>query len=198
MRWQQRSRQGEPLANLTPGPKEPLHRVLPEEIDPIVTLAQSQEYVDLSHRLLAVTAWDQGRFQASFSTVYRVLKARNPMTARGPCRPHNGHSQPPVRKDLTGPNPRWCGDISYLPTFQKGESVAAFALLYQLSLEAGTVRVSILREADALQDTVTVLTKWTGEVNSPPNRWLKATPCLPKLLRFRWRGVGRQPRSNFG
>jgi hypothetical protein len=35
--------------------------------------------VDLSHRILAVTAWDKGLFQASFSTVYRVLKARNLM-----------------------------------------------------------------------------------------------------------------------
>jgi hypothetical protein len=42
-RWQQQSRQGQPLVNLLPGPKDPLHRVLPEEIDPIVTLAQSQE-----------------------------------------------------------------------------------------------------------------------------------------------------------
>ena len=63
-----------------------MHRVLPEEIDQIVALAQSQEYVDLSHRILAVTAWDQGLFQASFSTVYRVLKERNLMTARGPGR----------------------------------------------------------------------------------------------------------------
>ena len=81
------ARQGQPLANLIPGPKEPLHRVLPEEIDQIVTLAQSQEYVDLSHRILAVTAWDQGLFQASFSTVYRVLKARNLMTAAVPVGP---------------------------------------------------------------------------------------------------------------
>ena len=53
VRWQGQSRQGRPLANLIPGPKDPLHRVLPQEIDQIVTLAQSQEYMDLSHRLLA-------------------------------------------------------------------------------------------------------------------------------------------------
>ena len=94
---------------------------MPEEIDQIVTLAQSQEYVDLSHRILAVTAWDQCLFQASFSTVYRVLKERNLMTARGNSRPHNGNSKPPFRKDLTGVNQRGCWDISYLPTFQKGE-----------------------------------------------------------------------------
>jgi transposase InsO family protein len=133
VRWQQQSRQGQPLANLIPGPKEPLHRVLPEEIDQIVTLAQSQEYVDMSHRILAVTAGDQGLFQASFSTVYRVLKERNLMTARGPGRSHNGHSKPPVRKDLTGPNQRWCWDISYLMTGQRGEYLFLYLLLDEWS-----------------------------------------------------------------
>jgi hypothetical protein len=133
VRWQQQVRQGQPLANLSPGPKDPLHRVLPGEIEQIVTLAQSQEHVDLSHRILAVTAWDQGLFQASFSTVYRVLKERNLMTARGPSRPHNGHSKPPVRKALTGPNQRWCWDISYLMTGQKGEYLYLYLLLDEWS-----------------------------------------------------------------
>jgi putative transposase len=133
VRWQQQSRQGQPLANLLPGPKDPLHRVLPAEIDQIVTLAQSQEYVDLSHRSLAVTAWDQGLFQASFSTVYRVLKERNLMTARGPSRAHNGNSKAPVRKALTGPNQRWCWDISYLMTFEKGVYLYLYLLLDEWS-----------------------------------------------------------------
>jgi transposase InsO family protein len=133
VRWQQQARQGQPLANLRPGSQEPLHRVLPEEIDQIVTLAQSQEYVDLSHRTLAVTAWDQGLFQVSFSTVYRVLKERNLMTARDPSRAHNGHSKAPVRKDLSGPNQRWCWDISYLMTDQKGEYLYLYLLLDEWS-----------------------------------------------------------------
>jgi len=133
VRWQQQARQGQPLANLRPGSQDPLHRVLPAEIEQIVTLAQSQEYVDLSHRILAVTAWDQDLFQASFSTVYRVLKERNLMTARGPSRAHNGHSKAPVRKELTGPNQRWCWDISYLMTGQKGEYLYLYLLLDEWS-----------------------------------------------------------------
>jgi putative transposase len=133
VRWQQQARLGQPLANLLPGSREPLHRVLPAEIDQIVTLAQSQEYADLSHRILAVTAWDKGLFQASFSTVYRVLKERNLMSARGPSRAHNGHSKAPVRKDLTGPNQRWCWDISYLMTGQKGEYLYLYLLLDEWS-----------------------------------------------------------------
>jgi putative transposase len=141
VRWQQQARQGQGLANLSPGPKEPLHRVLPEEIEPIVTLAQSLEHVDLSHRILAVTAWDQGLFQASFSTVYRVLKERNLMAARGPSRAHNGNSKAPVRKALTGPNQRWGWDISYLLTFQKGVSLYLYLLLDEWSRKAVQWRI---------------------------------------------------------
>jgi len=142
VRWQQQARQEQCLVNFLPGPKDPLHRVLPEEIDQIVTLAKSEEYVDLSHRLLAVTAGDKGLFQASFSTVYRVLKARNLMTARGPSRPHNGHSKPPVRKALTGPNQRWCWDISYLMTGQKGEYLYLYLLLDEWSRKVIQWRVA--------------------------------------------------------
>ena len=142
IRWQQRARHGEGLANLTPGPQEPLHRMLPEELDQIVAMARSQEYVDLSHRILAVTAWDKGLFQASFSTVYRVLKEQNLMSARGPGGAHNGHSKAPVRKDLTGPNQRWCWDISYLMTFPKGVYLYLYLLLDEWSRKAIQWRVS--------------------------------------------------------
>ena len=142
VRWQQRAAQGQDLANLTPGPKEALHRVLTEEIDQIVAMARSEEYVDLSHRILAVTAWDKGLFQASFSTVYRVLKEQNLMRSRGPGGAHNGRSKAPVRKDLTGPNQRWCWDISYLMTFQKGVYLYLYLLLDEWSRKAVQWRVS--------------------------------------------------------
>jgi transposase InsO family protein len=148
VRWQQRARQGQSLADLPPGPQEALHRVLPEEIDQIVAMARSQEYVDLSHRILAVTAWDKGLFQASFSTVYRVLKERNLMTARGPGGAHNGNSKAPVRKDLTGPNQRWCWDISYLMTFQKGVYLYLYLLLDEYSRKAIQWRISWQQTAE--------------------------------------------------
>lgn len=96
------------MEDLAPVPQEPSHRILPDEIEQIVAMAQSQEYVDLSHRILAVTAGDKDLFQTSFSTVYRVLKDEGLMTERGPGGPYNGHSKTPVRKDRTGPNQRWC------------------------------------------------------------------------------------------
>ena len=142
VRWQSLVRQGQSLANLTPGPSEPLHRMLPEEIDQILAMAKSEAYADLSHRTLAVTAWDNDLFQASFSTVYRVLKENDLMRGRGSGGAHNGNSKAPVRKDLTGPNQRWCWDISYLMTFQKGEYLFLYLLLDEYSRKVIQWRIS--------------------------------------------------------
>ena len=136
VRWQTRERQGSGLADGAPGPREALHRLLPEEIERIAAMAISQEYVDLSHRILAVTAGDKGLFFASFSTVYRVLQARDLMTARGPGGRHNGRSLRPVRKELTAPNQRWCWDISYLMTLEKGVYLYLYLLLDEFSRKA--------------------------------------------------------------
>ena len=148
VRWQQRSRYGQGLDDLPSGPKEPLHRILPDEVERIVAMAKSQEYVDLSHRILAVTASEKGLFQASFSTVYRVLKAQGLMTARGAGGPHNGNSKAPVRKDLTGPNQRWCWDISYLMTHQKGEYLYLYLLLDEWSRKVIQWRVAWQQTAE--------------------------------------------------
>jgi putative transposase len=142
VRWQARERQGLGLADGTPGPRDALHRLRPEEIERIVAMAISQEYVDLSHRILAITAGEKGLFFASFSTVYRLLKAGNLMTARGPGGAHNGHSLAPVRKALTGPNQRWCWDISYLLTFEKGVYLYLYLLLDEFSRKAVQWRIS--------------------------------------------------------
>ena len=148
LRWQQRARDGHDLVDAAPGPKAALHRLLPEEIEQIAAMAQQQEYVDLSHRILAVTAWEQGLFFASFSTVYRVLKARNLMTARGGTGTHNGRSLAPVRKELTGPNQRWCWDISYLLTFERGLYLYLYVLLDEFSRKALQWRISWVQTAE--------------------------------------------------
>ena len=148
VRWQQKARHGQSLINRTPGPREPLPRMLPEEIAQIVAMAKSAEQVDMSPRILAVTAWDQGLFQASFSTVYRVLKEQNLMRARGPGGAHNGNSKAPIRKDLAGPNQRWCWDISYLMTFQKGVYLYLDLLLDEWSRKVIQWRISWQQTAE--------------------------------------------------
>jgi len=108
------------LCNLKPGPKHPVHKLLPEEKASVLLMAGREEYADLAHRILAVEAWEREIFYVSFSSVYRILRTAGLMSMRGTHRHHNGNSIPPIRKALTGPNQRWCWDISYLLTFERG------------------------------------------------------------------------------
>jgi putative transposase len=64
------------------------------------------------------------------------------MSPRGVGGAHNGNSKPPVRKDLIGPNQRWCWDISYLMTFQKGVYLYLYLLLDEWSRKAVQWRIS--------------------------------------------------------
>ena len=136
VRWQCRVRRGLSLEDGKPGPCRVLHSLLPTERQQVVEFAQKEEYVDLSHRILTVTAWEQNLFFVSFSTVYRILCSEGMMSQRGPCNRRNGRSLPPVRKELTGPNQRWCWDISYLYTFEKGVFLFLYLLLDEFSRKA--------------------------------------------------------------
>ena len=158
VRWQGCLREGLGLVDGTPGPKEALHRLLPEEVASITRLACRPEYADLSHRILAVTVWEKGLCFVSFSSVYRVLKAHGLMTARGHRGTHNGRSLAPVRKILTGANQRWCWDISYLPTGEKGIYLFLYLVLDEYSRKALAWRISWLQtSAEAAQLLETAL-----------------------------------------
>ncbi|MGB6012813.1 MAG: DDE-type integrase/transposase/recombinase [Desulfobacterales bacterium] len=136
VRWRTKMKNGHGLHNRNPGPKAPVHKLLPEERQTVLNMAIKEEFADLSHRILAVTAWDLGIFFVSFSSVYRILVSANLMSMRGHHGQHNGRSIPPVRKELTGPNQRWCWDISYLLTHEKGLYLYLYLLLDEYSRKA--------------------------------------------------------------
>ncbi len=151
VRWRREWSRGKGLGNLKPGPTEPLHKLLPVERESVLQMATKEKYADLSHRILAITAWDLGVFFVSFSSVYRIMRAANLMSMRGVQRPHNGRSVPPVRKELTGPNQRWCWDISYLPTYEKGIFLYLYLLLDEYSRKALSWLVSWHQTAQEAQ-----------------------------------------------
>ena len=136
VRWHIKMKDGHGLQNRRPGPKMPIHKLLPEERQTVLNMAIKEEFADLSHRILAVTAWDLGIFFVSFSSVYRILVSANLMSMRGHHDRHNGRSIPPARKELTGPNQRWCWDISYLLTYEKGLYLYLYLLLDEYSRKA--------------------------------------------------------------
>jgi len=132
-RWASARDRGQGLGNGKPGPTEPCHRLLEEERAAVMAAAREESYADLSHRTLAVTAWDEGLFFMSFSSVYRIMSSEGLMSMRGPSGPHNGRSLPPERKEITGANQRWCWDISYLLTYERGLFLFLFLLLDEFS-----------------------------------------------------------------
>jgi len=135
-RWRSKLLQAEGLDNRKPGPKSPVHKLLPAEKEAVVQIAKAEQYVDLSHRMLTVTGWDLKLFFVSFSSVYRILCSEGLMSMRGKHRHHNGQSLAPARKELTGANQRWCWDISYLLTYEKGLFLYLYLLLDEYSRKA--------------------------------------------------------------
>jgi len=152
VRWRRKWTHGRGLNNGKPGPRYPLHKLLPEERAAVVRMAKEERYADLSHRTLAVTAWDLGLFLVSFSSVYRILLAHNLMSMRGTHRRHNGRSIPPVRRELTEPNQRWCWDISYLLTYEKGSYLYLYLLLDEYSRKAISWLLSWHQSADEARE----------------------------------------------
>ncbi len=136
VRWRRARDTGKGLKNHKPGPTDSVHSLLPIERDSVLQMAAKEEYADLAHRILAVKAWDQGLFFVSFSSVYRIMRSHKLISMRGIQGPHNGRSLPPVRNELTGPNQRWCWDISYLPTHEKGLFLYLYLLLDEYSRKA--------------------------------------------------------------
>jgi putative transposase len=135
-RWRSKLARGQSLENAKPGPKNPVHKLLPAETAAVLQMATADQYVDLSHRMLTVTGWDLKLFFVSFSSVYRILRCEGLMSMRGKHRHHNGHSLAPVRKQLTAANQRWCWDISYLKTYEKGLFIYLYLLLDEYSRKA--------------------------------------------------------------
>jgi len=186
LRWQQTRRDGGTLENGMPGPDEALHRLLPEERETMVALARREDFADLSHRELTVTAWDTGLVYMSFSTTYRVLREAGLMGIRGKDRRHNGGSTAPVRKDLTGPNQRWCWDISYLMTPVKGHYLYLFMVLDEYSRKIVQWRISwwmnaseakaLLEGALANENVLNLPEDQRPEIINDRGRQMKARP----------------------
>jgi len=155
LRWGEHQRDGQGLANCRPGPEQAPHRVLSGEREQVLALARREDYADCSHRILTVLGWEQKIVWVSFSTTYRILKQAGLMTGRCHYHRHNGHSLPPTRRALTGPNQRWCWDISYLLTYERGIFLYLYLLLDEYSRKALAWRISwqqTLQEARELLD----------------------------------------------
>lgn len=130
------------LKDRKPGPEHAPHALLAQEREAIVALAKDESYVDDGHRVLTAKGVDAGRIAVSASTVYRVMRGEGLTTDRCGRSHRNGRSRKPDRPELTGPNQRWCWDISYLRTLVSGIFLYLYVLLDEYSRKVVAYRVS--------------------------------------------------------
>lgn len=130
------------LVDVKPGPLHAPHALLPEERNAVIAIAKDERYADDSHRVLTAKCIDSGIIAMSASTVYRVMREVGLTTDRGSQSHRNGNSRKPDRPELSGPDQRWCWDISYLLTLVPGVFLYLYALLDEYSRKVVAFRIS--------------------------------------------------------
>ena len=97
----------------------PANKLSEEEREEVVKIAISKEFVDLPPCQIVPKLADLGRYVASESTFYRILKSLSLLAHRGKSkRPEKKRPAPLVAK---GPNQIYSWDITYLKSLIRGE-----------------------------------------------------------------------------
>lgn len=114
-RWEKNPEQGDKRAGpITP----PAHSLTESERKMIVEVSTSATYRDLCPWQIVAKLADSGKYLASESSFYRVLKSENLLTHRSKSKPRE-HRRP---RDLIArkPNEVWSWDITYMKSPVKG------------------------------------------------------------------------------
>jgi len=122
------------------GPKNtPTNKLTPAERQQFLVVANSPEYRDLSPRQIVPRLADQGRYLASESTFYRILRAENQLVHRERCRPVTHRRL--KEKKATGPRQVWSWDIPYLQSTIRGQFFYLYMILDVWSRKVMAVQV---------------------------------------------------------
>ena len=97
----------------------PPNRLSDAERQAAMALLNSDEFKDLPPSQIVPRLADQGRFVASESTLYRLLRSAGQLKHRRAERASHKRSRPRALA-ATGPDQIYCWDISYLPTDVRG------------------------------------------------------------------------------
>lgn len=96
----------------------PANRLSEAEREEILTVVNQSEFAALPPSQIVPALADQGRYIASESSFYRVLREADQLEPRGKSRPPC--HQRPQPFEATAPNQLWSWDITYLATTLKG------------------------------------------------------------------------------
>lgn len=92
----------------------PANKLTQEQRDMVIETANNSDYRDLSPCKIVPLLADAGRYIASESTFYRILRSEKQLTHRQSS--HQSRHYRPASYSASGPNQVWTWDISYLPT----------------------------------------------------------------------------------
>lgn len=119
VRTVERWREGGETTDGRHGPHHrPANALTPGEHRTILAVVTSVAYRDLSPHQIVPHLADAGRYLASESTMYRILRAEALLQYRG--RAKAPERRPPRAHLATGPNQLWSWDITYLKTPVRG------------------------------------------------------------------------------
>ena len=98
----------------------PKNKLSATERQAVLELVNAPENRNLSVNQIVPALADRGRYLASESTIYRVLRAAGQTTHRAQSRPRQARAKP-REAVATAPNQVWSWDITYLPGPVRGE-----------------------------------------------------------------------------
>jgi putative transposase len=96
----------------------PANQLTQEQRQMVLAIANSEPYRDIPPSKIVPMLADEGRYVASESTFYRILRDANQLIHRQTSRPAKHHRPTPCVAN--GPNRVWSWDITYLPTQVRG------------------------------------------------------------------------------
>jgi len=127
-RWQadaDRRGDGRPLAER---PK-PAHALSETERAEILAVANEPRFAELPPARMVPALADEGRYIASESSFYRVLRAHHQVRHRGRAQAPTAAPKPPTTHQATRPRQVWCCDMTYLPTAVIGQWFFLYLIL---------------------------------------------------------------------
>jgi len=115
-RWMKSDRQHDGRLERNDEPKNKLSKL---ECQQILAIANDEKYAHLPPCKIVPQLADEGRYIASESSFYRVLKAAKQLKHREKAKPRSNRSKPKAFT-ATGANQVFSWDITYLPTQVRG------------------------------------------------------------------------------
>jgi transposase InsO family protein len=129
-------------------------------------VANSPAFRDLPPPKIVPLLADQGRYVASESSFYRVLKAERLLASRGRARPKARHTKPaPLAADR--PNAVWSWDITYLPSPVRG---VYFYLYMHVDLYSRRIMGARVHDCESSEKAASLARELIGRYEILPGR----------------------------